>query len=147
MQGYDVEKAFLWGLLHDIGKPVILLTLIDLQLELGSILVPSAVVEAMDEYHTQIGGLLASRWELPVMVQESIMYHHDYLAAPTCVEAAMVTCLANCLSHHLMNPDDFSEESVRQRPVITHLRCSPDNITALLAKREEIVQSVEAMTS
>lgn len=147
MQGYATEKAFLWGLLHDVGKPVILLTLTELQLELGSILKPPDVIEALDGYHTQVGGLLAARWALPAMMQESIMYHHNYLAAPTCVEVAMVTCLADYLSYHLMNPDDFSEESVRQHPVVAHLRCSPDNITALLGKREEIVQAIEAMAS
>jgi putative nucleotidyltransferase with HDIG domain len=146
-QGYDVEKAFLWGLLHDVGKPVILLALTELQRELDRRLEPSNMIAAMDEHHTQVGGQLAVCWALPVMVTESIIYHHDYRAAPTCAEAVMVTCLADYLSHHLADPDDFSEESVRQHPVVSHLPCSPDNLTALLDKREEVLQMIESMSA
>jgi HD-like signal output (HDOD) protein len=145
MLGYDIDKAFLWGLLHDVGKPVILLTLSELQKQLGGTLKLQAVISAMDGYHTQVGGLLAEHWQLPVMVKESILYHHNPLAAPTCNEAAMVTCLADCFSHHLAHPDEFSEESIHQHPVVGYLRCSPDHLTALLAKRGEVAQVMEAM--
>jgi HD-like signal output (HDOD) protein len=142
---YDVDKAFLWGLLHDVGKPVVLLTLAELQKELNLPLKLQAVIETMDAYHTQVGGILAKYWELPAMIQESILFHHHYQAAPSYPEAAMVTCLADHLSYHLMDPDQVSEESVRQHPVIELLRCSSDDVDALLAKREQVLEIIKSM--
>ena len=147
LQGYDVDKAFLWGLLHDVGKPVILLTLGELHKEVGTGLTREAIAGAMDTYHEQVGGMLATRWELPAMVQQSIMFHHNYFGAPTCKEAAMVTCLADCLSSHLMEPEEVSEESIRAHPIIHHLGCSADNVTILLDKHDEVIQMIESMSA
>lgn len=149
LQGYDVDKAFLWGLLHDVGKPVVLLTLTQLQREMDCPLDTETVVAAMEAFHTQVGGQLAERWALPVMVKECIMHHHDYLAAPTCAEAAMVTCLADCLSYAVMSMeiDDAAVESLSQHPVVSHLRLSPKQMEGLLGKVEEVIQVMASMST
>lgn len=78
----NAESAFLGGLLHDVSKPVLLLALADLQTQLQEPIPPPVVTTAMDVYHTQVGALLASTWTLPADVYESMVYHHDYSAAP-----------------------------------------------------------------
>ncbi len=147
MLDYDLDKAFLWGLLHDVGKPVVLLTLTELQKELDIRLERDVVLAAMDAYHAQVGGMLADRWSLPTMVKESILYHHNYFSAPTCVEAAMVTCLADQLSYHLLAPEEVPADSIRDDRVVSHLRCSAENLAALLDKGDEIMQVVETMST
>jgi putative nucleotidyltransferase with HDIG domain len=142
----NVEGAFLCGLLHDVGKPIILQMLLDLQGEQGLTLEPSIVSAIMEAYHTQVGSVIASEWALPPHVSESIAYHHDYLVAPTCTEAVMVTRLADCLSYHIMLPEIFDEESVRHHPVLADLHFSPDHIEALLARRQAVRQVIQAMS-
>lgn len=146
MRRSNVESAFLCGLLHDIGKPIILQTVVDLQRERSWSLEPAAVSAIMEGYHTHVGSLIAEAWTLPPHVSESIAYHHDYLVAPTCTEAVMVTRLADCLSYHLMMPEIFDEASVRHHPVLTDLHFYPDDVETLFARREVVLQVIDSMS-
>ncbi len=142
---HNVEGAFLSGLLHTIGKPVVLNAVLEIQQTMGLALEWESFSMLLDVHHVQVGASVVEKWKLPPQVKEAILYYRDYTKSPNPSLVAMVTCLADCLSYHLMNPDDVSEESLRQHPVVGHLRCSPDTITALLAKREEVIQVVAAM--
>ncbi len=146
MRRTNVEGAFLCGLLHDIGKPVLLQALIDMQPDYQINLDPAAVSAIMEAFHTHVGSVIASAWSLPPHVSESIAYHHDYLVAPTCCEAVMITRLADCLSYHVMMPEIFDEASVRQHPVLADLNFYPDDIETLLNRREKVLQQIEAMS-
>jgi putative nucleotidyltransferase with HDIG domain len=141
----NVEGAFLCGLLHDIGKPVLLQTLVDLQRQTGITVEPAAISAVMEAYHTQVGSLIATQWALPPHVTESITYHHDYLVAPMCTEAVMITRLADCLSYHLDMPEIFDEDSVRQHPILTDLNFYPDDVETLLARRDTVRSMVEGL--
>jgi HD-like signal output (HDOD) protein len=81
-QSLSLEDAYTSGLIHDIGK----LVLIDGQAErFGEALQLSraaeaplahAEVEIFGFNHAHVGGLLASRWNLPPNVQAAVMFHH-----------------------------------------------------------------------
>ena len=142
----NVEGAFLCGLLHDIGKPIVLQVLVDVQNETGLRADPAVASAIMEAYHTHVGSLIATEWALPPHVAESIAYHHDYLVAPTCGEAVMVTRLADCLSYHVLTPDIFDEDSVRLHPVLADLNLYPDDVEALLAKREAVLCIIDGMS-
>lgn len=142
----NVEGAFLCGLLHDIGKPVILQTLVDVQKEAGLRIDPAAVSAIMEAYHTHVGSLIAAAWALPPHVAESIAYHHDYLVAPTCGDAVMVTRLADCLSYHVLTPDIFDEDSVRHHPVLADLNLYPDDVEGLLGRCDEVRRIIEGLS-
>jgi putative nucleotidyltransferase with HDIG domain len=142
----NVEGSFLCGLLHDIGKPITLQLLVDEQRALGYTLQTAAAAAIVEAYHTHVGGLLAAQWALPSHVAESIVYHHDYLAAPTQPEAVMATRLADLLSYHFLMPDIFNAESVLEHPVIADLNLYPDDVETLLALRDKIQLIIEAMS-
>ncbi len=42
---------------------------------------------------------MLSRWQLPLSIQEPVLYHHDYARATVHPRAAMVCYMANRLSH------------------------------------------------
>jgi putative nucleotidyltransferase with HDIG domain len=140
----NVEGAFLGGLLHDVSKPVLLLALADLQAQLQEPLPPPVVTTAMDVYHTQVGAVLASAWALPPEVCASLVYHHDYSAAPAHPEAAMVTCLADRVAYALVQPD-IALEHLCHDPLWTQLNLYPDDVAALLREHQAIVQFAEAI--
>ena len=58
----------------------------------------------------------------------------------------MVTRLADCLSYHLAMPEIFDEDSIRHHPVLADLNFYPDDVEALLDKRDTIRRVVEAMS-
>jgi putative nucleotidyltransferase with HDIG domain len=144
----NVESAFLCGLLHDVGKPIVLSALLDVRATLRVDLTPAVLHAAMDEFHAVLGASLAQQWRMPAAVQESIRYHHDrYAEAPTSGEAAMITCLADHLAH-LMLPmagRTVTEEQVRGLAVLESLNIYPDELEALFAMRPAVQASVEAI--
>jgi len=140
----NVEGAFLGGLLHDVSKPVLLLALADLQAQLQEPIPLPVVTTAMDVYHTQVGAVLASTWTLPPEVCESMVYHHDYSAAPAYPEAALITCLADRVAYALAQPDIVLEH-LRHDPLWTQLNLYPDDVEALLGEHQAIVQFAEAI--
>ncbi|MDP6957642.1 MAG: response regulator [Planctomycetota bacterium] len=84
----DKEDAFLAGLLHDIGKPVLA--------DYAPHDFQTAIVEAQKEgehlhiiekkvfelNHAQAGAILLSKWQLPEKITEAILHHHDFEIQP-----------------------------------------------------------------
>lgn len=78
----DPDEAFVIGFLHDLGK--IVLNLKDAKLfERTQAFVKggSNVLEVEQTFfgsdHCQMGSLLAKKWQLPILVANTIKYHHD----------------------------------------------------------------------
>ncbi len=70
--GLDPDYAFVCGLLHDIGRPVVRAALTEEPFEEP---MRAAVVQRL---HGQVGVRLAKAWALPAIIKEAIARHHDY---------------------------------------------------------------------
>ncbi len=84
----DPDRAYLAGLLHDIG---ILVNSIAYSDEYKTVFTEaSRTGAALDEIerremgfsHSESGGMLAKSWQLPEMIVEAIEFHHDVETAP-----------------------------------------------------------------
>ena len=97
--GVDEDEAFLYGLLHDIGKLLILKLAFDSKRRTGAAVPAGEVAAALDEHHASFGGITLKRWGLPLSLEEPIRCHHDYRSASTAPRKAMVASVANRLTH------------------------------------------------
>jgi len=70
--GVDVEFAFVCGLLHDVGRPVVRTAIADEPLD------EIARTTWIERLHGQAGQRLATAWSLPAIIREAIARHHDY---------------------------------------------------------------------
>lgn len=95
--GLNSDEAFLYGLLHDIGKLVILKAVHDLARQGQPGVSPEELDEIMVRTHATVGAAALRRWQLPPEVCEPVEWHHEPAAAPT--RRALVAYLANRLSH------------------------------------------------
>jgi putative nucleotidyltransferase with HDIG domain len=95
----DEDEAFLYGLLHDIGKLLVLKLAHDYRQRTGATVPAGEVAVAIERHHAHVGGLTLQRWGLPASLEEPIRCHHDYRAATAAPRKAMVAYLANRLSH------------------------------------------------
>jgi putative nucleotidyltransferase with HDIG domain len=120
-QGIDSEYAFLAGLLHDIGKPVLVQVIADFEEQqkknaaetmrkqnkpfdpknfkienLNEVLLPLV----FDEYHGIVGTLVATKWKLPTLICDVIRHHHDYSKTDDARTISVVVHIANMLCHH-----------------------------------------------
>ncbi len=104
LQYANPNEAFLTGLLHDIGK---LLLWVNLPKEYGEIVASSkgnserllSEEAKLGALHSEVGAWIIGEWNLPAMVTDAVLYHHEPLYR--IVEAfalVKIVYLANILS-------------------------------------------------
>ncbi|MCK5943597.1 MAG: HDOD domain-containing protein [Planctomycetes bacterium] len=148
MRRRNVEIAFLCGLLHDVGKSV-LLGSVDRVLGRDELSVPrEELYQALHEQHLAAGALLAEEWKLPEQVAEAIACHHDPAAATRHADMAMTVQLADLLAH-LVSPGPLaeppSEEELRAHDVLVGLNIYTDDLANLIAMRERALEVTEGL--
>jgi len=143
----NVENAFLCGLLHAVGKPVILHNVIEIQKTQDTHLPLSAIQDLMEEFHIQVGILLTEVWKLPDQVKEAIEFYKDdtYKHAPSPTKVALITCLADHLASYLLEPTLMDEETLLALPVIQDLNLYSGDVSSLLEQGESILKTLDSM--
>ena len=137
----NVEEAFLAGLLHDIGRPVLLQTLVDLGRELGERFSREAVLAAVEAHHALAGESLVTRWELGAKLAAAVRDHH----APAGAGLAALSGLADALAHHAVGPRTVGAEDVISGPWAATLNVYPDELAGLVGAVEKIRAAVQAV--
>lgn len=145
MRRVNVESAYLCGLLHAIGKPVILRTVTMLAQERRLPLDKPLLYSWVDGYHTQVGLLIADKWGLPKQVAAAIQYYADYDHATTFRQECLLTCVADRLASHLLSPDEMPEETLRDHPVFAELNLYPQDIDQLMKMNDHVLTIVNTM--
>ncbi len=140
----NVEGAFLCGLLHNVGKPIALQVIADVEKELGETVEPEVCDGLLDEYHVRFACLIAEKWELPDAVREAVAHHVEWESAPSFEEEARITCLASRLGNFVVL-DVMDEEEVREHPVYEALNFYQDDVDTLISLRDDVREVVESM--
>lgn len=102
--GEDKERAFLVGLLHDIGKVALLAMLA--QEELASAATPASVGRAFYVHHERAGALLAAKWRLSEELISVAGCHHRFQENEAYSRSAAIASLAHKLDLHLSFEDE-----------------------------------------
>ncbi len=119
--GAPPDEAFLYGLLHDIGKLVILKTIYDYRRQSHATVAPEEITTLLAEEHTAVGGRVLARWQLPLSIQEPVLCHHDFSRATVHPRAAAVAYMANCLAHRYGFGVPPDETAMADDPVFAEL--------------------------
>jgi len=150
----NVESAYLCGLLHEIGKPVVLRITTTIAREqsskwvkaLATILNNKSHVKTLIEgYHTRVGVLIAEKWSLPKQVAEAIQYYEDYEHTTAFRQECMLTFVADRLASHLLTPEEMPEDSFRDHSVFAELNLYPQDVDKLLLTKDQVLTIVNAM--
>jgi putative nucleotidyltransferase with HDIG domain len=94
MKGIGPELAFLAGLLHDIGKVIVLRCAADLRAQSPERFRFSerVLLEFLQELHCRVGDAFLASWNIPDEVRDAVRRHHDTAFAPDQMLAAIVAC-------------------------------------------------------
>ncbi len=100
----NLEEAFLWGLLHDLGKVVLdgcfrddYLLIVRLAREKGRLL-REAEEAVLGFDHAEAGGVVAEKWNLPPALIKAVRFHHDPPRARESARVVSIVHLADILS-------------------------------------------------
>ena len=103
----NIERFFVAGILHDVGRLVMYVRVPDLCLQLleesratGTLLY-RAEMEYFSFDHADVGGALLKRWKIPPSVAEPVGSHHDCRRASQYPREASILHVADIIAHAL----------------------------------------------
>jgi len=139
------KRLFIAGLMHDIGQLAIYQVIPDLAIkvlrEAGELESYRYLMEKniIGFTHAAVGRELLSRWQLPLMIQEVIEFHHEpQLAGEFAVEASIVhisTAVANCVEPSWKTGGEEHDAARQINPFAWHTTgLSPDIIDATVSE-------------
>jgi HD-like signal output (HDOD) protein len=143
----NVEGAFLGGLMHDVGRALILREASELARREGVPLSPEEVEAWTDALHARVGADLLETWALPAWAVAAVREHHACLTDPSAGEDAFTVALADALAHALPGGEPTPEvrEELERHPALRPLGIYADELDALLERRPEVERLVEAL--
>lgn len=143
----NVEASFLCGLLHSIGRPAILQAIAEYSEKQNITLAPHEALLLEQVFHIKFGSVVIKKWEMPIIVQESVQYYIDYKNAKNNKDQAMIVNAATQLSNALLWPEAFAMETVTESPIFSELNLYQDEIETLLTQEDKVKSGMEAMRS
>ncbi|MFT7676367.1 MAG: HD-like signal output (HDOD) protein [Planctomycetota bacterium] len=144
----NVESAFLAGLLHEVGKPVVLSALSSIE-ELSSCSLDAGIyADWLVEFHEPVACRLLTEWGFPERLVEAVTNHHNPEGASDYPQDAKTTCLADLLAHWSASEDEDErevlEKELRAHPSVAGLNLYTDDMDNLLSAEERVRETAEA---
>jgi len=103
----NLERFFVGGILHDVGRLVMFSKLPDLCREMleesraSGRLLYQVERERLSFDHADVGGMLLQRWKIPPRVAEQVEFHHDCQKAKQYPRETAILHLADIIAHAL----------------------------------------------
>ncbi len=144
----NVEASFLCGLLHSIGRPVVLQSISEQLTQTGETLSQEEALALEEYFHIPFGAVIVENWKMPVIVQESVQYYQDYSNAKTHRDQAMVVHAADKLAFDTLAYQEHGEcaiENILGDEVFAGLNLYEDEIELLQQQKDKVIAGMEAM--
>jgi putative nucleotidyltransferase with HDIG domain len=141
----NVEDAFLCGLLHDVGRPVLLQALATLLRDARVNAERKAVLELVQELHESAGAALAKAWSLPETAVTALAKHHSPNPELESIPVRIVS-LADRFAHLAFAAEALTPEAVSGHPALAALEIYPDVLDKII-KRASVVRDTTGALS
>ena len=148
----NLEEALVCGLMHDIGKPVLLQNLRPRYSEIisavysGSANFHQQELLAFGFSHAHVGALLARKWNFPAQLAEAVGYHHSPLSAPTYKQLACIINLANLFMISMgIGFEKNKELNLEKQASAEFLKLNEPALTALATEVKSMLQATSNM--
>ncbi|MGB0910310.1 MAG: HDOD domain-containing protein [Nitrospirales bacterium] len=140
--GASPDNAFMCGLLHTIGKFVVIHHFNESRGDSPSVLRWSVMENILEQSYIEVGRELADLWNFPSAVKEAITQHqeHSYRFATHPLHGAAITCLAGHVATSHLDSVPVEEETLLALPVAVFLNI-PESIVDEIQKTKNIVQT------
>ncbi|HYP98545.1 MAG TPA: HDOD domain-containing protein [Polyangiaceae bacterium] len=141
----NVEDAFLCGLLHDVGRPVLLQAMITLSRDAKAVAERESVLALVTELHEAAGSALAKAWTLPETVVTALAKHHSLQPEQESVPVRIVS-LADRFAHLALEGGTLSSDAVLGHPALAALEIYPDVLDKIIKRTSVIKDTIGVMS-
>ena len=140
------ESLYLCGLLHTIGKPVILQALDELKTEFDMELLHESGLALMIDFHQVVGRKVAEQWKLPGSIRYACMNYLDPEGAQEFKKEVRITFLAHRLAGYIdANPEEEDLEALADHPSVRAIGIRVNHLRDLCIKLDRIRALLETM--
>jgi putative nucleotidyltransferase with HDIG domain len=136
----DTEKFFLMGLVHDIGKSLLLKAFTGMA-QTKSINLD--IIQAnIQQGHLSIGGVLLRRWGFDDIFIKVVTMHEGYELSRETEKEILVVQLANMLTRAIGYSLFDDEVDFNELDVVRFLEINPDNLSKIGEEVKKVIQDV-----
>jgi HD-like signal output (HDOD) protein len=142
----NVESAFLCGLLFQIGKPVVLQTVLEIARDIDVAATPEGVDVLIDQFQVEVGSTLAEHWQLPAAVGYTI---RGADGRGPCVGASDVietVRAARVFAAVTASDRNYDAAELCVNPFVMDINLYSDDVQQLLSKKDAIHETIEALS-
>jgi HD-like signal output (HDOD) protein len=139
----DPGALYLCGLLHEIGKPVVLQSVIDVSRRTRTPLTARERVRLMNDFKVRVGARVVQDWKLPELVASTVRHWHNPVDAAANRREVATIALAHRLSEFALNDDsDLARSSLLGDPNAACLGLGTAGMEGLLNRTERVLAQV-----
>jgi HD-like signal output (HDOD) protein len=142
----EPEKAFMIGLLQDVGK-IALLTMLREEVRTRGEVNPALVGKLFHKYHERAGQAMGAAWRLPAELTSVAGGHHDYHSNPDFPESAAFACLSHKLDLFLSLGDEEAFLELARSDMMDFLRIPGEARMRILQLAQEAYEQAHQVVS
>ncbi len=143
----NVEATFLCGLLHSIGRPVVLQLVIELARDKQLPISKEDALALEEHYQKEVGAAVATKWEMPKIVCEAIIHFDHYNDASIARDQTTMVNGGAQFARHSLSPETLDLDTLTGLQVLADLNLYQDEVERLLDMKESIASTREAMSA
>jgi HD-like signal output (HDOD) protein len=128
--GDDPDTAFVCGLLHGVGAPIVLQVVVRVADHMEERISRAAVLGWVESWYVTVGQELGAAWELPEVVQAAIAHHLHPMRAVEHRRYVQITALASAIARS-SPPDAATWRRLAAHPVSRALALSQEDLKSL----------------
>ncbi|MCX6145766.1 MAG: HDOD domain-containing protein [Candidatus Kapabacteria bacterium] len=140
---YNVEATFLGGLLHEIGKPILINSISDLTSETHTKVDYDTLEEILSQYHIIVSKKLMNEWNLPKLVSSIACDYYDLQNCKANIKEASVVFIANKLTNATLNNESLEEVLLLSE--WNNLNYYRDEIEDLILEKDKLLEIMHSM--
>jgi HD-like signal output (HDOD) protein len=145
-QRRNVEVSFLCGLLHQVGKPVVLQAVQDvLGPGAGGALDAQSLTSLLERFGPAAGQHVATSWRLPEQVAETIAHVHDYRGATCNPELVAMVGAARAFATTTLREAVPDAALLVERPEMAAINLYREDIEQLLGQTGAVRETLAAI--
>jgi len=141
----NVEAAFLCGLLHSIGRPVILQSIADINHD-AKALDEEVLAGIYQQFEYGFSNTVAERWGLPELVKDTIGYRANFEENSPSAELAATVHFGSRLAAQML-AENMQLDDLLNVPELGLVNLYPDQIETLLTKEPTVKSNMQALAS